>query len=145
MYSASMKTKFITTTTIAVLAIIVATTTTATSVPVKASNNNDNSDNGCAEKEIIGEILCGLGDAARGAGNGWRDGNYAGINGQDNSCPQSDGTSAYCLAWAAGYNDGAHDRMNYEKNRQQSSDDGEFVPQREITQSDTPKRVIGGN
>jgi hypothetical protein len=144
MYSTSMKTKFITTTTIAVLAIIVATTTTATNV--KASNNNDN-DNGCSEKQFIEEILCGVGDAVRGAGSGYKDGNYAGINGNDSECPQSDRSSAYCLAWAAGYHSGATDRKNVERNQQQqNSDDGEFVPQkRTIQQNDTPKRTIGGN
>lgn len=51
------------------LATITLTMTTTTATNVKASTNN----NGCSEKELIEEILCGVGDAARGAGSGYKD------------------------------------------------------------------------
>ena len=49
-----------------VAAILTTTTTTATNV--QASNND------CAEKEIIGELLCGANEAVRGYNEGVSDG-----------------------------------------------------------------------
>jgi hypothetical protein len=136
MYSANMKTKFITTTTIAVLAIIVTTTTTATSVPVKASNNNNDNDNdNCAEKSVLAELACEGQGIVKSYNQGVADGRQAAFDGKSNECPESDSLSGYCLGFGTGWN-----RVNYaqkELNRDNGNreDDGEFV--------DTPKRIIG--
>ena len=59
-----------------VAAILTTTTTMATNV--QASNNNDN-DNPCADKEVIEELLCGVGNATKGYNEGERDGTNASI------------------------------------------------------------------
>jgi hypothetical protein len=127
MYSASMKTKFITTTTIAVLAIIVATTTTVANVNVKASAD-------CEDKKWLAELACEGQGILKSYNQGVADGRQAALNGQSNECPESDSLSGYCIGFGSGWN-----RVNYaqkELNRDNDNnnnngngnreDDGEF-------------------
>jgi hypothetical protein len=119
-----------------VAAILTTTTTTATNV--QASNNNDNSN--CSEKEVIGELLCGLDEAATGYTEGVKDGKQAALNRQSNECPQSDDFSGYCLGFGSGWNkiNNAQNDLNEAKGNDGDNDN-------EDDENQTPKRTIGGS